>query len=77
MMTKKLTKDFKKRNNAVAINAVNRAEISSLATDYVIDASITGIKEIENILSQLCETNAKIILTSVTLKELENLQKIP
>lgn len=75
MMTKRISNDFKKEKNEVAINAENRAKISSLNTDYVIDASITGIKDIENFLSQLCETNAKIILTSVTLKELENLQK--
>lgn len=42
---------------------------------FVIDASISGIKHLRNILSQIGLDNGKIILTSITIKELEKLQK--
>lgn len=42
---------------------------------FVVDASITGIEDLENILSNLCVDNSKIVLTSVTIKELEKMQK--
>lgn len=45
-------------------------------TGYVIDASITGIENLEEILSKIFLTNKKIILTSITIKELEKLQTI-
>lgn len=41
---------------------------------YVIDASITGIENLEEILSKLCLSRAKLILTSITIDELNNLQ---
>lgn len=44
--------------------------------NYVIDASITGIKSLrEDILDKICDTKSKIILTSITIRELENMQK--
>ncbi len=42
---------------------------------FVIDASICGIQHLRNILSQISLNNGKIILTSITIKELEKLQK--
>lgn len=42
---------------------------------YVIDASITGIEDLKEILSKICCTKSKIILTSVTIKELGEMQK--
>lgn len=42
---------------------------------FVIDASITGAKDLRENLTKLCTTQAKIILTSITIKELEKLQK--
>ena len=43
-------------------------------TGYVIDASITGIENLKEILSKICLTEEKIILTSITIKELEKMQ---
>lgn len=43
---------------------------------FVIDASITGVENLRNILLKICQTQAKIILTSITIKELEKLQKL-
>ena len=45
-------------------------------TGYVIDASITGFKNLKEILSKICLTEEKIILTSITIKELEKLQTL-
>lgn len=47
----------------------------SKISGYVIDASITGIENLREVLSKICQTKEKIILTSVTIKELEDLQK--
>lgn len=41
---------------------------------FVIDASITGIEDLRDILSKICSTQDKLILTSVTIKELEKMQ---
>lgn len=46
-----------------------------LVKDYVIDASITGIKSLRDDISKIFATKSKIILTSITIKELEKLQK--
>ena len=43
--------------------------------DFVIDASITGIDGIMDTISKICATKSKIILTSVTIKELDQMQK--
>lgn len=57
----------------------HRAEQSEETADFdagfVIDASITCIEEFEDVLSKLCATKEKIILTSITIKELEKMQK--
>lgn len=50
-------------------------ETADFDTGFVIDASITGINNLEDVLSKICATKAKIILTSITIKELEKLQK--
>lgn len=45
---------------------------------YVIDASITGTKDIRNILEKICSIkDAKIILTSITIKELHDIEIYP
>lgn len=51
------------------------ADPDSFDTGVVIDASITGISNLEDILSKICVAKSKIILTSITIKELEKLQK--
>ena len=43
--------------------------------EVVIDASISGFKGIEGILSEICKSSTKIILTSITIIELDKLQK--
>lgn len=50
-------------------------ETADIDTRFVIDASIAGIEELEELFSNVYATNAKIILTSVTIKELEKMQK--
>lgn len=42
---------------------------------FVIDASIAGIENLHDILSKICAINAKLVLTSITIKELEKMQK--
>lgn len=42
-------------------------------TRYVIDASICGSQNLRNRLSQICNSDAKIILTSITIKELKDM----
>lgn len=44
--------------------------------DVVIDASITGYKDLETILDKIRMSSSKIILTSITIRELAKLQKI-
>lgn len=43
--------------------------------DFVIDASISGVIDIMDTINKICNTESKIILTSITIKELEKLQK--
>ena len=43
--------------------------------EYVIDASITGIEQLKDILAKIYSSGKKIILTSITIKELEKMQK--
>lgn len=57
-------------------NATNASEIKkSKFVGFVIDASITGIDGIMDTLDKICATKSKIILTSVTIKELEKMQR--
>lgn len=42
---------------------------------FVIDASISGVENIRKFLLEICESGKKIILTSITIKELEKLQE--
>lgn len=42
---------------------------------FVIDASIAGTENLKETLSKICFAKAKVILTSVTMKELEKMQK--
>ena len=52
----------------------NSPKVNNEEAGFVIDASITGIEEFENLLSNLW-AKAKIILTSVTIRELDKMQK--
>lgn len=67
--------ESKKKKPEVANKAVQPEKNSDLDAGFVIDASIAGIENLENILSNLCEKNERIILTSITIKELERMQK--
>lgn len=60
--------------NSVISTETQNNKTSKSFTGYVIDASITGIKNLKEILSKICLTEEKIILTSITIKELEKLQ---
>lgn len=62
----------KVENNAEESD-VGETEESKIS-GYVIDASITGLKNLKEILFKICQTKEKIILTSMTIKELEDLQ---
>ena len=72
---KKALESKKKERPEVAHKAVQLEETVDFDAGFVIDASITGIEELKDVLSKLCVTKAKIILTSVTIKELEKMQK--
>lgn len=74
----KAEKKSKKVSKTEAITQVINTEFNipkKLVEDYVIDASITGIKSLRYNISKVCSTKSKIILTSITIKELEKLQK--
>ena len=43
--------------------------------NFVIDASITGTENLKHKIAKICSTNSKIIITSITRKELLNLKK--
>ena len=62
------------KNSVITTGTPNKTAKSF--TGYVIDASITGIKNLKEILSKICLTEEKIILTSITIKELEKLQNL-
>lgn len=49
-------------------------EVEETST-FVIDASITGADDIMDTINNLCANNSKIVLTSVTIKELERMQE--
>lgn len=63
--------ELKAEKSDEAIISEEKEELSG----YVIDASITGIEDLKRILAKICSTKSKIILTSVTVKELAELQK--
>ena len=67
-------KKSEKENPEVADKTVQLEETVALDLFYVIDASICGSENLQEFLSNLYQ-KAKIILTSVTLKELEKMQK--
>lgn len=57
-------------------NIENKEELQENQTlNYVIDASICGSINCFNIISDICKTNSKIIITSITIKELHNMQQ--
>lgn len=43
--------------------------------DYVIDASITGLENLDDIFQNIFNNGSKIILTSITITELDKMQK--
>lgn len=66
-----------KKQTSPAINGVETSNVSTAnnLSGFVIDASISGVENIKELLLEICNTDKKIILTSITIKELENLQK--
>ena len=65
------------KQTSLANNEVQSSKVSTTNTfsGFVIDASISGVENIKELLLEICNTDKKIILTSITIKELENLQK--
>ena len=66
-----------KKQTSPAIKGIETSHVSTADnfSGFVIDASISGVENIKERLLKICNTNKKIILTSITIKELENLQK--
>lgn len=68
----------KARNDTMAketrLNEIVTSNKDDAFSEFVIDASITGIQNLREYLFKICSTKAKIILTSVTIKELERMQ---
>ena len=68
----------KAKKDAMVKEAKQSETVTSNKNDdisgFVIDASITGIEDLRDILSKICSTQDKLILTSVTIKELEKMQ---
>lgn len=64
------------KTNLIANPESSKKEtMDEIIEGFVIDVSITGIEDLKGILSKICTTKAKVILTSVTIKELNNMQK--
>ncbi len=68
----------KAKNDAMVKETKQNEIITSNRDDdvsgFVIDASITGIENLRKYISKICLTQDKLILTSVTIKELEKMQ---
>lgn len=64
-----------KKEAEVKVEQADKSVTTPKLSGYVMDASITGIENLKEILSKICLTKAKIILTSVTVKELAQMQK--
>ena len=66
-----------KKQTSPAIKGIETSHVSTADnfSGFVIDASISGVENIKERLLKICNTNKKIILTSITIRELENLQK--
>lgn len=61
--------------NVVATNETSKETVNKENhIRFVIDASITGIENLRDKLSKICYTKAKLVLTSITIKELEKMQ---
>lgn len=76
---KKAEAEAKRKAEQEALEAKKKAETESKRSvdfiGFVIDASITGIDGLQDIINKICATKSKIVLTSVTIKELEKMQK--
>lgn len=72
----------KLRNNATSSNSKKEDTHSNVKkesiTQYVIDASVVGKENIKNTLGKILTIeNSKIVLTSITIKELKNIEEYP
>lgn len=56
-------------------NKAETKKVKNPVKKYVIDASITGLKEFRKIISDILENGHKLVLTSLTTKELDMMQK--
>lgn len=73
-VSKKLLSGLEKvQNNSVV--QTEKKEHNDFEVGFVIDASITGVPNFDDIIEKIVTTEAVIILTSVTIRELEKLQK--
>ena len=70
----KVKKEVLKKTEIATEENKETSEAKSF-TGLVIDASITGIENLRMMLSEICQTKDKLVLTSVTIKELERMQK--
>lgn len=70
-------KNTKLKKEAAQANAKKKKSKESI-TNYVIDASVTGTENIKEALEKILTVkNSKIVLTSITIKELNNIEKYP
>lgn len=73
---KAIQKEEKQAKTKVTKKSIKSEQnVSKVVENYVIDASITGTKSLREELNKICATKSKIILTSITIKELEKLQR--
>lgn len=77
----KAEKEAKKAELEAKKNAKNEAKEKNSEPEqtkqikFVIDASITGIKNLTDILNKLRSLNGKIVLTNITIEELDKMQR--
>ncbi len=68
------TFNVKKKNKAKNLKKETKLD-TGYEVGFVIDASIAGIEDLHDIIFKICATSAKLVLTSITVKELEKMQK--
>lgn len=75
--TDKMDEEKKAENENTASEVDAKKGSKSVQTEkyFVLDASLCGISELEEIISGFEEEKSKVILTSVTIRELDRMQK--
>lgn len=72
---KKSQKKDTKKVESLSLDRNEEEENQNKTLNYVIDASITGISNLFDIISDICKTDSRIILTSITVKELVKMKE--